>query len=118
LSKPRILADENIPKTAIQILRNSSFDVIPVWEIRPGLSDDDVVNIAVSEGRIILTFDKDFGRYALTNPNIPGVILIRIPPKSPEYIAQRVLAVLATIEDLHNKLIIVRRKTIKIIRIR
>jgi len=44
LSKPRILVDENMPKTAIQILRNFSFDVIPVWEIRPRLSDDDVVN--------------------------------------------------------------------------
>ncbi|MCC6061399.1 MAG: DUF5615 family PIN-like protein [Desulfurococcales archaeon] len=30
----------------------------------------------MSEGRIILTFDKDFGRYVLTNLNIPGVILI------------------------------------------
>ena len=25
----------------------------------------------MSEGRIILTFDKDFGRYVLTNLNIP-----------------------------------------------
>ena len=117
-SSVRILADENIPRITVQVLRNSGFDVVSVQEIRPGLSDEQVVNISISENRLILTFDKDFGRFALTNLNIPGVLLLRIPPENPEYIAQRILTALTVVKKPYGKLIIVRRRTIKIIRIR
>ncbi len=94
MSKPKILADENIPRTTIQSLRSSGYDVVSVWEVNPGLGDDQVVQLSIRNQRIIITFDKDFGRLALTNPNIPGVILMRIPPKNPEYITHRILSAL------------------------
>jgi len=62
--------------------------------VKPGLSDDEIVHLAVNEERLIITFDKDFGRLALTNPAIPGLLLLRVPPINPEYVARRILSAL------------------------
>jgi len=60
LLKPRLLADENIPRTVIVTLRGKGYDTVSVYELRPGMRDEDVVELAVKERRIIITFDKDF----------------------------------------------------------
>ncbi len=118
MSKPRLLADENIPRTVIVTLREKGYDVVSVWELSPGMSDEEVVELAIKERRIIITFDKDFGRIALLNPSITGVILLRIPPLNPLYIAERILSSLERIENIYNRLIIIRKKTIKIVALR
>jgi len=115
LSKPKLLADENIPRTTITLLRERGYDIASVYELKPGMSDEEVVELAVREQRIIMTFDKDFGRTTISKPGIPGVILLRIPPLSPQYIAERILSALERIGDPRDKLIIVRRKTVKIV---
>ncbi len=48
--------------------------------------DEEVIELAIREPRIIITFDKDFERIALTKPNITRVVLLRIPPLNPQYI--------------------------------
>ncbi len=115
MSKPRLLADENIPRTVVIMLRREDYDTVSVWELKPGMNDEEVVELAIRESRIIITFDKDFGRIALLKPNITGVILLRIPPLNPQYIAGRILAALKKVEDPHGKLIVVRKRTIKIV---
>ena len=90
--KPKILADENIPRTTIQSLRSLGYDVVSVWEINPGISDEQVIQLSIREKRIIITFDKDFGRIALTNPSMPGIVLMRITPANPEYITNRIIS--------------------------
>jgi len=118
LSKHRVLADENIPKTVIKILREKGYNVIAIYEIIPGMNDEEVIELAIKESRIIITFDKEFGRIALLNPNITGIILLRIPPSNPIYIAERLISVLEKIDNLYNKLVIIRRRSIKIIPLR
>jgi len=118
LLKPRLLADENIPRTVIIALREKGYNIASVWELRPGMSDEEVVELAMKESRIIITFDKDFGRIALLKPNITGVILLRIPPLNPPYIVERVLTTLERVGDPYGKLIIVRKRTIKITTLR
>ena len=100
--KPRLLADENIPRTVIIALREKEYNIASVWELRPGMSDEEVVELAMKESRIIITFDKDFGRIALLKPNITGVILLRIPPLNPPYIVERVLTALKRVGDPSN----------------
>jgi len=114
-SKPKILADENVPRSTVQSLRSSGFDIVSVWEVKPGLSDDEIVQLAVNEERIIITFDKDFGRLALTNPAIPGLLLLRVSPINPEYVTRRILSALDAVENPYGKLVIVRKRTVKII---
>ena len=55
-------------------------DVLEVREARPGAGDDWVVGLAVSENRILLTEDKDFGRLIYAHGIKPsGVVFLRYP---------------------------------------
>lgn len=56
----RLLADENIPLRAVQLLREMGHDVLSICEIAPKTSDEDVLELAEKDERILLTFDKDF----------------------------------------------------------
>lgn len=97
----RLLADENVPRSAIVALREAGHDVRCVAEVSSGASDQVVLSLATSEDRILLTFDKDFGELA-TDPKaggVPGVILFRFRLRSPETVAKHVLSALA--QDIH-----------------
>ncbi len=61
----RILANENIPQEAIAALMNKGHDVKWIRTVAPGVSDKDVLTLAIDEVRILITFDKDFGELAL-----------------------------------------------------
>jgi predicted nuclease of predicted toxin-antitoxin system len=76
----KLLADENTPRTIIEALRYSGYDILWVREYCPGMSDEEVACLSISENLIILTFDKDFGElvYRLGMKDTPGVILARI----------------------------------------
>jgi predicted nuclease of predicted toxin-antitoxin system len=64
----------------------------------PGSSDQRVLEKAQAEQRIILTFDKDFGELAFHRglPATCGVILFRIPTRSP---AQTTAIILKAIDE-------------------
>ena len=55
------LANENFPKPSITILRDSGLNVQSIQEDSPGISDEEVINIASERNLIILTFDRDYG---------------------------------------------------------
>jgi predicted nuclease of predicted toxin-antitoxin system len=57
----KFLANENFPFPSIQLLRESGIDVLSIAEKFPGISDHDVIEIALKKDLIILTFDKDYG---------------------------------------------------------
>jgi predicted nuclease of predicted toxin-antitoxin system len=88
------LADENFPRLAVEALRQAGLDVLWMAEENPGASDDEVLAQSVSTGRILLTFDKDFGELAYRR-NLPshcGIVLFRLTPQSPEEIAALTLS--------------------------
>lgn len=57
----RFLASENVPGDAVARLRDAGHDVAWVREDAPGSRDEEVLARAISESRILRTFDKDFG---------------------------------------------------------
>jgi len=59
-------------------------------DISPGISDDAVLALSQAEGRVLVTFDKDFGEMAFEQGKTatPGVILLRPRLRSPEQVAQ------------------------------
>lgn len=77
----RFLANENMPGDAVHELRAAGFDTIWVRLDAPGMADTDVLAWAMREGRVLLTFDKDFGELAFASglPAECGVILFRLP---------------------------------------
>jgi len=74
----RLLADENLDPTIIEALRDAGHEVRAIRETNPRASDETVIEIARSEGRLVLTEDKDFGElvYNRAWPS-PGVLLVR-----------------------------------------
>ena len=97
----RILADENIPRTAVQRLRDDGHDVLWISESCPGASDEAVIALAIDEHRIIITFDKDFGEIAVVRPGpLPaGIVLFRIVMGSPSSVAAVISTTLAGRDD-------------------
>lgn len=97
----RLLANENFPGLVITALRLRGHDVLWIREDSPGISDHAVLSRATVEGRILTTFDTDFGelvfRLGLNAPS--GIILFRIPPNSPSFVAQTAVTVLESRTD-------------------
>jgi predicted nuclease of predicted toxin-antitoxin system len=90
----RLLANENVPLSSVRMLRAAGHDTAAVAEDLPGSTDSQVLARASAEGRIIVTFDRDYGaliyRLGLTPP--AGVIYLWFQPVAAEEPAQRLLA--------------------------
>jgi predicted nuclease of predicted toxin-antitoxin system len=76
----RFLADESCDFAAVHALRAAGHDVAAVSDVARGADDSAVIELARSEGRILLTEDKDFGQlvFAAARQN-SGVVLLRWP---------------------------------------
>jgi hypothetical protein len=62
----RFLADESCDASVTRVLRSHGHDVKTVAETIPGSPDQTVLEMALSERRVLLTEDKDFGCQART----------------------------------------------------
>jgi predicted nuclease of predicted toxin-antitoxin system len=56
-----VVADESIDFGLVIELRHKGFTVLSVSENFPGISDEEVLKIAVNHQSLIITEDKDFG---------------------------------------------------------
>ncbi len=99
----RILADENIPLALAQALRTASHDIRTVHDLGlRGAPDEEILEAANKEDRILLTADKDFGLILELGP-LAGrgkVILLRYQILNWDKIAKELTAALeATAAD-------------------
>jgi predicted nuclease of predicted toxin-antitoxin system len=62
-----ILADENIPFEITKSLREQGFEVTSVYETARGISDEQVIEIALKYDYLLLTEDKDFGEWVFAH---------------------------------------------------
>jgi predicted nuclease of predicted toxin-antitoxin system len=76
----RFLVDESCDFAVVRALRSAGHNVAAIVERARGTPDEAVTDMAVREGRILITEDTDFGRlvYAHAHPS-GGVIMIRFP---------------------------------------
>jgi predicted nuclease of predicted toxin-antitoxin system len=97
----RFLANENFPGAAVEALKAAGHDVVWVRAAAPGMADPDVLDWAVREERILLTFDKDFGELARGSalPPTCGVVLLRMPMPRPANIGPRLADLIAARDD-------------------
>jgi len=57
VSRPGLLADENIPAPLVGALRDAGWDVRYVAEHSPGITDREVLALVRDERRVLLTED-------------------------------------------------------------
>lgn len=85
----KFFADENVPKDLILYLRRKGYDIKSVCEERLfGLQDDSILELAKQEGRIAVSYDKDF-LLLRQPPEHSGVIIIRYSWRIPSYVAEK-----------------------------
>ncbi len=92
----RFLADENLPLPSIRLLSTAGHDVAAVALEWPGVPDEIVLDLAFREGRVLLTFDRDYGSLLYLRGSQPpeGIVYFRFAPSSPEEPAEYLLTLL------------------------
>ena len=110
------LANENFPRPGITLLRNNKFKIKSIQEEFPGISDEEVIDIATKENLIILTFDSDYGelifKHAKENP--PSVIYFRDKGNSPEFAGKFLIDLLSNPDiNIVNAFTVVEEKNIR-----
>ena len=93
----RLLANENFPADAVDALRACGHDVGWIRAESPGVADPVVLARAVAEGRILVTFDKDFGDLAFHSglPAGCGIILFRFRAGTSAELARQIVAAIS-----------------------
>lgn len=74
------LAGESCGGPVIRALREAGHDMVAISEVAVGAADDEVLERALNEKRVLITEDRDFGElvYARGRSSI-CVILVRFP---------------------------------------
>jgi predicted nuclease of predicted toxin-antitoxin system len=93
----RFLADESCDFVVVRALRAAGHDVFAVAEQAAGTPDREVIQLALDDGRVLLTEDKDFGQLVFAAfAGSRGVILIRFPSDARTLLASVVVRVADT----------------------
>ena len=97
----RVLCDESVPRSVEERLVENGHDVSAIRTLAPGAPDDAVLERAVTDQRVLITYDRDFGtllfRDRLAAP--PAVLLLRDMLPDAEQEAERVRLVLAHVKN-------------------
>jgi predicted nuclease of predicted toxin-antitoxin system len=99
----KFLADEGVDSQIVVRLRGDGYDVLYAAELLAGTSDEELLEQANREQRILLTRDKDFGEIAYKDKKVhTGIILNRLHELPSERKAE---IVSQTVKDLGEELI-------------
>lgn len=112
----RLLADENLPRPSIRLLRKAGQDIEAVAELGAGMPDMQVLTHARAQERVLVTFDRDFGDliYRQGAPAPAGVVYLRFVPTSSEEPGQVLLQLLALTDvELIGRFTVVERERIR-----
>jgi predicted nuclease of predicted toxin-antitoxin system len=91
----RLLIDENVSPMIGQALQAAGHDLIAATDVCPGAPDEAVVALAIAEGRILVSENKDFGNLAFRHGlRPPGLVLVRLPGRLPAEKTVRLVDVL------------------------
>src|SRR5258708_12150075 len=72
------LADESCAGPVVRTLREAGHDVVAIAEVARGATDEQVLERALNENRVLITEDRDFGELVYARGrSSAGVILVR-----------------------------------------
>ena len=77
MAEPRFYTDEHISKAVVAALRTNGVDVLTVPEARTmGASDEEHLQRATGDGRVLVTQDRDFLRLAAAGMHHAGIAYV------------------------------------------
>lgn len=112
----KLLADESLDFRIVLHLRKSGFDVISVMEDNPGISDKEVLNLAIKYNAILLTEDSDFGEWIFAHKEkTTGVVFFRYNSKEVNEIAKAITIIINKYGiNLFGKFTVITSKKVRI----
>src|SRR6267143_6582206 len=77
------MADESCAGPVVRTLREAGHDVVAIAEVARGAADEQVLERALNEKRVLITEDRDFGELVYARGrSSAGVILVRFPTRA------------------------------------
>ena len=115
-----LLADENIHPDVVRFLQEQGCDVVAVRESQlVGSTDEELLRTAVSENRLVLTHDSDFGTLAvLQGKPVVGIVYLRPGHIEPDFTIQTIRAILRQEQDLSPPFVLVSQRIADDVRLR
>lgn len=90
------VADESCAKPVVLALREAGHEVVSIAEVAPGATDEQVLERALNEKRVLITEDRDFGELVYARGrSSAGVILVRFPNRARRAKAATVIEVVS-----------------------
>ncbi len=98
----RLLADMNISPKTVDALRKRGWDIVRVSQLLPvNASDQEILDLARQEGRVVVTQDLDFSALlALEGYHQPSLITLRLSGADLETVTQKLLELLPQLEQV------------------
>lgn len=113
----RVYLDQMLRQDVAEALRQEGHDVIRASEVGQARADDQqILNTAISGGRILVTLDEHFGDWViLPLSRHPGVIRLRVVPTTSEKVLELLLPFFRrhTSDELRDYLVILTPKRSK-----
>lgn len=112
------LLDECMSPGVASWLRSHGYDVLCIAEVKRGLSDDVVLQMAINSERILITNDKGFGEkvYRQKKPH-RGIILLRLSDRrTPTTISIIEQLLQNYANELSENFVVVTEKTVRFMR--
>jgi Uncharacterized protein conserved in bacteria len=99
------LANENISRTTVDLLRENGHNVIWVAESFPSIKDTTIISFARLENGIIITFDADYGELIYGKKLKPpfGIVYLRLNSADPAEPARLILRYLSLSPDIFDR---------------
>jgi len=112
----KFLVDECTGTSVVAYLRDEGYDAVAVAEVMHKADDEEILGRAVSEGRIVVTNDKDFGEMVFRSGQAHrGVILLRLRDERAENKVRTMKVVLAQVgERLQNHYVVATETGIRV----
>lgn len=106
----RYLADENFPVSVIRALRAAGHDVVSIAEDSPSIPDYTVLSRSVRENRVLITYDKDYGKLVFDDrePADCGIVLFRFRDSPSESQIRFMVSVLDNEGDWPGRFTVIR----------
>lgn len=91
----------NISPKSVDALRRQGWDIVRVSEFLPvDASDEEILNFARQEGRVVVTQDLDFSAVlALGGHDRPSLITLRLSLSDPDSVTQKLREVAPRVEE-------------------
>ena len=83
MSTLRFLVDVNVGLVVAESLRDAGHDVVFAADLDPRMPDEDILSVALSDKRVVVTVDTDFGNLVhRSRQSHAGILLLRMPGAS------------------------------------